>query len=226
MKKIMMIGITALFVLFILSRQLPVSAQGMMGFFNSSSDNTAVQNQQAEEQTGKKFIDGLNNKTISCTQLSDADFEKIGEYFMGQSIGNTQRHIVMNDMMKRMMGEKGEEQAHEAMGKRYSGCDTTAAFPTQDNGFLPMMGMLGMMGGNNQWEGGGYSMMNNFGYGGGWLFMLLWWLFVIAIIVVIAKWIFGQRGITTNNAKEILKERYAKGEITKKEFEEMKKIIN
>jgi len=162
MKKVTMLGLTALFIFFIVSRISTVSAQGMMGYFNSSTDNTAIQRQQQEEQEGQKFINDLKNQTSTCSQLTDADFEKIGEYFMGQSIGNTQRHIAMNDMMKRMMGEKGEEQAHQAMGKRLSGCDTTAAFPSQDNGFLPMMGMLGMMGGNNQWGGRSSGMMGNF----------------------------------------------------------------
>ncbi|PIV62436.1 hypothetical protein COZ39_00440 [Candidatus Roizmanbacteria bacterium CG_4_10_14_3_um_filter_33_21] len=45
---------------------------------------------------------------------------------------------------------------------------------------------------------------------------------------MIIKWIIGQHGITAKdmNATEILKERFAKGEITKKEFEEMKKVIS
>ena len=68
----------------------PSFAQGMMGFFNSSTDNTAIQSQQQEEQEGQKFFNDLKNRTITCSQLVDADFEKIGEYFMGQSIGDTQ----------------------------------------------------------------------------------------------------------------------------------------
>ena len=97
MKKIIFI-ITSIFVF---SFALPsVSfAQGMpalsvvegMGFINSSPDNTAIQSQKAEEQEGKNFLDELTNKTIVCSQLKDADFEKIGEYFMGQSVGNTRQ---------------------------------------------------------------------------------------------------------------------------------------
>lgn len=182
-------GITALFIFFMVSGQSTVSAQGMMGFFNSSNDSATIQAQQEEEQTGKKLVDNLNNKITTCSQLNDADFEKIGEYFMGQSIGNTQRHIAMNEMMKRMMGEKGEEQVHQAMGKRYSGCDTTAAFPTQDDGFLPMMGMLGMMGGSNQWGGRSSGMMGNF-YGnntfsGGLnILEVVTWILIIAFLIL------------------------------------------
>ena len=74
-------------------------AQGMMGFSGSSPDSAAIQSQQQEEQEGKKFLDNLNNKTVTCSQLKDADFEKIGEYFMGQSIGDTSRHIAMNELI-------------------------------------------------------------------------------------------------------------------------------
>src|SRR4030043_1577632 len=106
-----------------------VFAQGIVGFPSSPPDNAAIQSQQQEEQEGKQFLDKLNNKTVTCSQLNDSDFEKIGEYFMGQSIGDISRHIVMNNMMKSMMGEQGEEQAHAMMGKRMSGCDTSAAIP-------------------------------------------------------------------------------------------------
>jgi len=132
-------------------------AQGMMGFPSSSSDSATIQSQRQEEQEGKKFLDNLKNKTVICSQLKDADFEKIGEYFMGQSIGDTSRHITMNNMMKSMMGEQGEEQMHIAWGKRGSGCNTSASYPNSGAGFIPMIGvMMSMMG------GGGNPMM---GYG-------------------------------------------------------------
>ena len=78
-------------------------AQGMMGFSGSSPDNAAIKSQQQEEQEGKKLLGDLSNKTVICSGLDDSDFEKIGEYFMGQSIGDVSRHIAMNEMMKRMM---------------------------------------------------------------------------------------------------------------------------
>lgn len=179
-----MIWMIALFTFSLFPIRSIVSAQGMMSFLNSSPDNAAIQSQQQEELEGKKLLENLKNKTVICSQLSDADFEKIGEYFMGQSIGNTQRHISMNNMMKRMMGEKGEEQAHEAMGKRLSGCNSAAAFPSQDAGFLPMMGMLGMMGGGNQWGGGLSGMMNN-GWG---IFGIITWILIILFLILGIKY--------------------------------------
>jgi putative membrane protein len=208
-------------------------AQGMMGFPSSSSDSAAIQSQQQEEQEGKQFLDNLNNKTITCLQLKDADFEKIGEYFMGQSIGDTSRHIAMNEMMKSMMGKQREEQMHIVWGKRSSGCDTSAAFPSQGIGFMPMMQM--MMGGWSSPFGSNQSnnSIMNFGltpFGGfGWIFMILWWVLIIAGIVALIKWLTNQSRSIRDHEKsplEILKERYAKGEIDKKEFEDKKKDLN
>lgn len=71
-------------------------------------------------------------------------------------------------------------------------------------------------------------MMNwgNYGWGMGfgWIFMVLFWALVILGIVYIVQAISrraGQAG-PVESALDILKKRYAKGEITKEEFERMK----
>jgi len=210
-------------------------AQGMMGFPSSSPDNAAIQSQQQEEREGKKLLDDLSNKTITCSQLSDTDFDKIGEYFMGQSIRDTSKHIAMNEMMKRMMGEKGEEQMHAVMGKRLSGCDTSAAVASQGIGFMSMMQM--MMGGWSSPFGSNQSSnsMMSFGFtpfgAFGWILMILWWVLIIIGIVALIKWLTGQSHAHRSSHDheksplEILKERYAKGEIDRKEFEDKKKDL-
>ena len=166
-------------------------AQGMMGFQSVAASTTAIQSQQQEEQQGKQFLDNLNNKTVTCAQLTDADFEKIGEYFMGQAIGNTARHIAMNDMMTGMMGAQGEEQMHILWGKRGSGCDHSAS-TSQDMMNGGMMSLMMGGGGNNMMGNfGGWSMMS--GYGelmvlGSWLLYIL----VITTLVLLIVWLIKQ----------------------------------
>ena len=116
------------------------------------------------------------------------------------------------------------------MGKRLSGCDTSAAFPAGSSGWMPMMNM--MWGGWSSPFGSNNSTNNmmNFGFGPfggfGWIFMTLWWVLIIAGIVALIKWLTSQsRGNHEKSALEVLKERYAKGEIDKKEFEEKKKDL-
>lgn len=75
--------------------------------------------------------------------------------------------------------------------------------------------------------------MNGWGMGGfGMLFMVLFWGVLIAGIVFLIRWIAqnkGNRGDssvgTGSQAMDILKERYARGEITRDEFESMKREI-
>lgn len=61
------------------------------------------------------------------------------------------------------------------------------------------------------------------GMGIGWLFMLLFWVLVIVGVVALIRWFIvassGRRALDT------LKERYAKGEITKEQFEQTKRDI-
>ncbi|HUG79156.1 MAG TPA: SHOCT domain-containing protein [Burkholderiales bacterium] len=73
------------------------------------------------------------------------------------------------------------------------------------------------------------------GWGGGWgwglfgmVHMVLWWLLIILGIVVLAKWLFGSSGSRTaseDRSLAILRERYARGEIDKQEFEARKRDL-
>ena len=191
-----------------------VSAQGMMGNTTTVSDGHTAR----EEAEGKAVWEKLQAKELTCKDLSDDNFGTLGEYFMGQMMGNS--HEAMNNMMIQIMGEQGEEQMHVVMGKRLSGCDTSVAFPSQGIGFMPMMQV--MMGG---WSSPfGFTPFGGFD----WIFMILWWVLIIAGVVALIKWLMNQSRGNHDHEKsplEILKERYAKGEIDKKEFDEKQKDL-
>ena len=126
------------------------------------------------------------------------------------------------------MGKEGEEQMHIVMGKRLSGCDTSAAFPQKGVNFMPIMWMMG--GGRNPMMGyGGWNnMMGGWGDFGilGWLSILLFWLLLILGVVALVRHL-ARSGQTREDKTplDILKERYANGEIDKKEFEEKRKDL-
>ena len=65
------------------------------------------------------------------------------------------------------------------------------------------------------------------GWFGGGIMMLLFWAAVIIFVVWLVREVSGRNNEkpNSNSALEILKERYAKGEINKEEFEAKKKDI-
>lgn len=74
---------------------------------------------------------------------------------------------------------------------------------------------------------GGLGMMGPFG----WFFMLLFWGLIIYGLIYLVRWLSdrdksGGAGKTPQAPLEILKMRYAKGEISREEFERMKKDLD
>jgi putative membrane protein len=71
-----------------------------------------------------------------------------------------------------------------------------------------------------------------FGWGGamfGGIGMLFWWIALIVIVVIGARYLWSggsaRPAQSGSSALDILKERYAKGEINKQEFEERKATL-
>ncbi len=64
-------------------------------------------------------------------------------------------------------------------------------------------------------------------HGFGWIFMILFWVLVIFGVIYVVKLLSRQGDDLTSRetAEDILKKRYARGEITKDEFDRMMKDI-
>ena len=167
----------------------------------------------------------LAESNVSCNSLNDAQLEAIGEYYMEQ-MHPGEAHELMDSLMG---GESSESlrQMHIYMAKRlYCGEYGNnygmmgGNMMSGNNGLMPMMAGGNMMGYANN-----FGMM---GYGGLWsLWGLLWmavWIGILALIVWAIYKLISQ-GAKGENSIEIIKKRYAKGEITKKEFEEIKREI-
>jgi hypothetical protein len=127
MKKYFM-GIAAVIAMFTLSFSL-ANAHGEVpeGGMEMTHEQEVVQ--------GGTLYQKMQSKEMSCAQATDADFELMGEYFMEQNMPMAD-HDMMNDRLKTMMGDEGEETVHMNIGKHGSKCDASGE-------------AMGMMGGHD-----------------------------------------------------------------------------
>lgn len=72
---------------------------------------------------------------------------------------------------------------------------------------------------------GGWGAGNMMGFFGGGIIMIAFWVLLIFFVVWIVREFSGRNSRSDSRALDILKERYAKGEISKEEFEAKKKDI-
>ncbi len=160
----------------------------------------------------------LISSNISCDRLSQDQFELIGDYYMEQMHPGG-----AHERMDQMMGGEGSNSLRNAHIQM-----TQVLYCGQTNTNVTYGGMMGMMPFiyRSGYDGGmmGYDMM---GYGGwGWLVVLAFWILVFAALVLLIFWLYKNvfgRGAASD--LKILKQRYAKGEISKKKYEEMKKDL-
>ena len=154
--------------------------------------------------------ESLIKSRIACDDMTNDQLESIGDYYMEQMHPGES-----HELMDNMMGGEGSEslkQVHINMAKRLY-CNENVYI---GYGMMSSGSMINMMMGNYP---ANYD-YSNYGY-----WNIFWILFFVAVIFLIV-WIIHRFGIK-NTASEtplyILRKRFAKGEITKKEFENMKK---
>jgi len=66
------------------------------------------------------------------------------------------------------------------------------------------------------------------GFGGGWIFMILFWGLIILGIVYLVKILLGgpaNQEKRNESAQEVLEKRFARGEISKEEFEDAMMVL-
>src|SRR3989344_1756471 len=156
---------------------------------------------------GKKLVESK----INCDKLSNEQLESIGDYYMEQ-MHPGEAHEIMDNMM----GGEGSEslkQVHINMARRLY-CNDNVYIGYGMMGSGGMMNMMGSYPANYDYS--------NYGY-----WNIFWTLLFVAAIFLIV-WIihrFRMKKTSPETPLNILKKRFAKGEITKKDFEERKKDL-
>src|SRR3989344_9572160 len=165
-------------------------------------------------------IKSLIDSGVSCIQLTNEQLEAIGDYYMEQ-MHPGEAHEIMDNMM----GGEGSEslkQVHINMARRLY-CNENVYIGYGMMGSGGMMGMMNMMGGGMMGNYQPYYSYSNYGY-----WNLFWIVFLVAAIILIALLVykFGvKKGASSETPLSILKKRFAKGEITRKQFDDMKREL-
>lgn len=153
------------------------------------------------------------NKNIDVSKVSQTKLEELGDSVMEKIIGNT----AMHDQMDINLG--GDSSANLISVHTRIGYDYLKGYP---------INMMTFMGGNmmgyNSYNGYG-NMMGNFGWGGLLIGFLLFILVIAVVVYAIRSFDRPHSVSSINSAMEIAKQRYAKGEITKEEFESIKERL-
>jgi len=172
----------------------------------------AQENHDSEIEEGKNLVESK----ISCDKLSDEQLEAMGDYYMEQMHPGEAHEIV--DNMMGGEGSKSLKQVHINMAKRLY-CN--------DNVYIGygMMGSGGMMNMMGRGMMGSYPASYDYSNYGYWN---IFWILLFAAVIFLIVWIihrFGIKNTASVTPLNILRKRFAKGEITKKEFEERKKDL-
>jgi len=187
--------------------------------------------------------------SISCNKVTQKQFEDLGEAVMDVMHPDTDEHAFMD----RMMGGEGSpslDTMHRFMGARYLGCYAGGVSPmgmmsygavqggTQNGSFdsdwwgMPMHGYGGKGHGYRGYGSWGWpcrygqcswGMMGPYGMFGGWIMGILVLVLVLLVVYLIVR--HSKVRSVEETPLAILQKRYARGELTKDEFEQKKKDL-
>jgi len=164
---------------------------------------------------------------IDPDRVGESRLEELGEAVMDLMMPDAKQHQWMDDMMG---GQNSQslKSMHRMMGYNYLGGGRSTG------GFWNMMGGRGYFTGTGMMNGYGHGMMGGSSRDGSygfynWLFgifMLLLFLFVLGLVIFFTiRLVSKTSGTTANSPLEILKTRYAAGELSKDEYDKMKKEL-
>ncbi len=154
---------------------------------------------------------------IDCQRVSQNDLETLGDAIM-ERMHPGEAH----EFADQMMGGEGSDSLramHILLAKRYLGCATGGDY---QGAFGMMMGDYDDMMGPGVFYGDDARKIDYFGWGGMAMGMVAFWVIAVGLLIWLAKILFGGG---RNRAMSILAERYARGEISKSEYEKMKKEL-
>ena len=163
-----------------------------------------------EERQGSQILGELESGKLECGEADPSDFELVGEYAMGRMFGSPSQHEAMNQMMSRMMGARGEESVHEAMGRRFSACGG-GQLPA---GFGQMMGDYGY---------GPSTSTNDEDFDGPSAAAMVGMMAVLIGAVALAVLLLARR--RPGGPLDPLKRRYVNGELSAEEYQERKRLL-
>ncbi len=159
------------------------SAQvGMMGNYWQNGIIAPPQSQDLNNVLESIYTDHnvTGQAEVICNKVTDDQFEKLGDAYMGAMLPNEQQHQAMENMMGGE-GSASLRQAHINMGRSYIGC-----WSNYNSGpiYMPMLGSFKA----TNWP----AMMGGYygGYGSfGWITMFLIWAVLILGIATAVKWL-------------------------------------
>lgn len=201
---------------------------------------------QSPDARGADLLSALERGETECSDLDGEDYAAIGELAMGRMVGSPQAHEAMDELIARMMGESGLTRMHDVMGQRFAGCGQSGL----PSGFGQMMGVMGVMGGGYGglgpagMMGGGYGPQSSGdvpgrGYGAGsmmgfdrgsgddddveiWMVVTM---LVLVLAVAIGAFIFARSTKHRSDTRDLLAERFARGEISLEDYQERRRLL-